>query len=196
MWILTYTHVLYLDVDPKEIQRRRAGDKTKPCENTSVEHLEQWQGFDRGGMEKWCAEKGRPFRIVRDDTDVEQLVRFWAGGEDDAVRKVAAWADRPENEDVDTVLVLDVDKTLSAEDTGEIFSKMIGEPAAMMEIYGGPTVTARRRSIGLSSCMIGRCRLLSGTSDAARLLSRSRFVRSSLISSSERRTNTVSELLW
>ena len=52
----TYTHVLYLDVDPEVVARRRADDKPRNRPNDSVEHLRKWQEYEKSQLRQLCQE--------------------------------------------------------------------------------------------------------------------------------------------
>lgn len=136
----TYTHMLYLHVDVKEIQRRQTNDNTTKRPYYSADHLWHWQDLEMKTLEKYCRKHDLLFVAVQDDRDVEQHIKFLTNHEDAVMDRLATWADRPEHNEVDTVLVFDADKTLAAQDSGKLFCRSIGEPDAMKDIFGSPPV--------------------------------------------------------
>src|SRR5690242_1260521 len=60
----TYTHMVYLQVDPKVIHQRRKNDKSRDRDTIAVENLDDWQMQERAALRKICYERRIPFTTI------------------------------------------------------------------------------------------------------------------------------------
>ncbi|KAH8900231.1 hypothetical protein GQ53DRAFT_869625 [Thozetella sp. PMI_491] len=149
----TYTHILYLDVDPDELHRRRSGDSNRPDRaNASPAHLEKWQRTEKEEICRVCYHRGILFSdLPRVSDPTEEVVARLRGirrGQGENLADVSQAVDNMVNEadgKLETVLVFDGDKTLSADDSGQLFWEMHPATAsrrtggnALKEIFSGP----------------------------------------------------------
>ncbi|KAF2788261.1 uracil phosphoribosyltransferase [Melanomma pulvis-pyrius CBS 109.77] len=134
-----YTHVLYLDVPAETVAARRKNDTNRQRPELSVEHLRKWQDVERTQLRDLCREKGILFSVISgssgtlDSQDastgkiVALLRDFQRHNEGynlcSASESLDAIVDS-HGQTLETMLVLDADRTLAAEDTGSIFWKM------------------------------------------------------------------------
>ncbi|KAJ4384900.1 hypothetical protein N0V86_000504 [Didymella sp. IMI 355093] len=134
----TYTHIVYLQVDPTKLHIRRKNDKTRDRGAASTEHLKKWQALERISLRDVCYKRGIVFTTIAElaaspDTHVSNqfmdlLMNFLLNNEESNLAEVDIALDNVVAQDVDdtdTMLVLDADKTLAAEDTGSLFWKFM-----------------------------------------------------------------------
>lgn len=134
----TYTHILYLNIPANDIAERRKGDqsekgKSRPTVSESV--LQRWQQEEKTELRARCQEHGILFMLVSSPKGivdkVMSLVRdFQRHNEQynlECAGKVLDDLLEPKKSDLRTMLVLDGDKTLAAEDTGMMFWKMMAD---------------------------------------------------------------------
>ncbi|KAK1772026.1 uracil phosphoribosyltransferase-domain-containing protein [Phialemonium atrogriseum] len=172
----TYTHMLYLDLPAELISQRRLGDTQRTRPGVSIDHLRKWQRAEAAQLRRLCREHGILFSLLptttshpdtasallrdfRVHTEERNLAR--AEGRLDEI--LAAWGGRDR---VETVLVLDADRTLVAEDTGTLFWQNLagGEPSSggacpLKELFGSP--------LGYSYAAFQQAALLYGDAAAA-----------------------------
>jgi hypothetical protein len=149
-----YTHILYLDVSPELVAIRRRNDRERSCPVISVEHLCKWQNAERRQLRELCRETGILFSVVYEhsrlwntdkhitqanfttQTDVAAhtklavLLRdFQYHTELHNTSKVEEALDviiDGHSKKLDTMLVLDADRTLAPVDTGSLFWMSFG----------------------------------------------------------------------
>ncbi|KAF2449016.1 hypothetical protein P171DRAFT_222828 [Karstenula rhodostoma CBS 690.94] len=149
--LATYTHILYLDIPVKTIEQRRWNDVSKPRPHTSVAHLLKWQQTEKIHLQKLCREHGILFSILTSDETAKSralgLIRDFSvhtenHNEVQAQTKLdeamASYRNVP-----DTMLVIDGDKTLAAQDTGALFWKNLSNAGLanndpLKSLFGGP----------------------------------------------------------
>ena len=142
----TYTHIVYLQVDVEVIQKRRTQDQTVPDRGmVPTDHLLRWQARERHDLRSICYEKGVLFTAVTDCADApekqtfDQLFNLLSSllhdNEQMNTQKVNDALERimePQSrESVDTMLVLDADKTLAPQDTGSLFWAFMNKRKSM-----------------------------------------------------------------
>lgn len=131
-WVCTqadlesYTHIVYLNVTPETIRKYRQNDRTKHRPDASVRHLEEWQGSEIEELRYRCRAHDIIFSIFSPSRDSSHklmtLLRDFRKHTDEFNARLAeqemdkALATGPQ-----TVLLLDADKTLAAQDSGELF---------------------------------------------------------------------------
>jgi adenylate kinase len=131
----TYTHIFYLMVDPKIVSTRRTQDSTRKRGDVSVGHLQKWQEAEVSELRGVCRDRGILFTtIIEAPTTTlgptsERLAALLNDfrGHDETANAVAveqaidtAFTGQ---DDLNTVLLLDADKTLVPQDTGLLFWK-------------------------------------------------------------------------
>nr|POE78443.1 hypothetical protein CFP56_60675 [Quercus suber] len=192
-WVVTkkdlevYSHIIYLNVPPEMIWRRRSEDRRRVRPEVSVKHLRRWQAEEIPRLRKACYEHDISFSVLstsyrpisQPEMSVKHL-RRWQAEEIPRLRKacyehdisfsVLSTSYRPisqallvehmmamiENfttssvknnqsraeavlndmEDIDnleTILFLDGDRTLTVEDTGELFWKAVADIELLTE---------------------------------------------------------------
>lgn len=129
----TYTHIIYYHVDPELIATRRSKDDERRRQPLSVEHLAKWQKAEISELRKMCLDHGILFTVINAKGlphDVElsfplstMIDDFQTKSEmqNEAViaKELKALLNR--HPDIETMLVLDGDKTLAPNDTGDMF---------------------------------------------------------------------------
>jgi uracil phosphoribosyltransferase/phosphoserine phosphatase/adenylate kinase len=131
--LATYTHILYLDVPIQVIEQRRRDDRGKTRSYSSAAHLGKWQKTEKAQLRSLCREHGILFSLLASDSrlpsKLSALIKdFSLHSEDYNVSQAQAKLDEAVvsyQGPLETVLVLDADRTLAAEDTGALFWKRI-----------------------------------------------------------------------
>ncbi|KAF2767823.1 hypothetical protein EJ03DRAFT_375814 [Teratosphaeria nubilosa] len=128
-------HVIYLDTAPEVIADRRKQDTARNRVQLRTDQLKLWQEIERQNLQKLCAERGILFSVVTEHTSVDRVAKRirdfsihnpiynlkMAEARLDEVVKIAGC------NKLETMLVIDGDKTLAAEDSGELFWKAAGQ---------------------------------------------------------------------
>lgn len=123
-----FTHIIYLKVPAKEIVKRRDGDP-KTRAKASVEHLGEWQLAEQTELRSICYANRILFSLITSGQNtLEQLLKlllhFKRYNEESNLadaRKQLDQAISANAAQLETMLVIDGDKTLVAEDTGKLF---------------------------------------------------------------------------
>ncbi|KAL8902549.1 MAG: hypothetical protein Q9207_004605 [Kuettlingeria erythrocarpa] len=153
----TYTHIIYLEIPPGDIWERRSRDTGKRREDASVSHLRGWQQKEKEELRRVCRDNHILFLVVapqlldklsppeRVSTVIRDFQRHSENYNSRLVKvkldeTIGSLLNRPE-----TMLVLDADKTIAAEDTGKLFWKMVSDAARskadaeiLASLFGGP----------------------------------------------------------
>ncbi|KAI1498708.1 uracil phosphoribosyltransferase-domain-containing protein [Biscogniauxia marginata] len=135
----TYTHIIYLDVPAPDIWKQRQNDHDRDRPPVSVEHLEKWQMAERTELRRLCYENGILFSVVSSAISykVPALLREFRDHNEDANLSLAKIKLDDllldSNGHLQTVLVMDGDRTLSVEDTGSMFWSFHRAPGATTE---------------------------------------------------------------
>ena len=145
----TYTHILYLAVAAELIAQRRRDDTERTRPSTSVNHLRKWQDTEKTKLRHLCRDHSILFSVLsvqrtlvhkasaflrdfRQHTEAYNL--FCSERKLDEI----LGADKP----LQTMLVLDADRTLAPEDTGELFwatdSPDERDTRSLKGLFGGP----------------------------------------------------------
>ncbi|OKL62234.1 hypothetical protein UA08_02343 [Talaromyces atroroseus] len=135
-WVCTqadlesYTHIVYLNVPPETIAEYRLNDGAKHRPDASIRHLEKWQEAEIEELRYRCRAHHIIFAIFSPGRDssgkLMSLLQDFLNHTEEFNARLAeqqmdkALATRPE-----TVLLLDADKTLAAQDSGELFWKAL-----------------------------------------------------------------------
>ncbi|KAL8800023.1 MAG: hypothetical protein Q9182_005464 [Xanthomendoza sp. 2 TL-2023] len=142
-----YSHILYLNVPAEVIAQRRAEDAAKDRPNLSVDQLRAWQQKEIKQLRALCRTHGILFLVLHQQANLDGISTllhdfrvnteehnfFLAKRELDGVFE--AGEDLPK-----TMLVIDADRTLAAEDTGALFWAAAHEKSPQMD--GGNTLKA------------------------------------------------------
>jgi uracil phosphoribosyltransferase/phosphoserine phosphatase/adenylate kinase len=127
-----YTHIIYLNVSPETIDDHCSKDAKKRRDPCSVTHLLQWQQAERTTLSTLCREHAILFSVV-DSHQIAQgkiytLIRDF-DLHDESVN--SGLAERTLDQivssyliQVDTVMVIDGDRTIAPQDTGTLFYEM------------------------------------------------------------------------
>ncbi|KAF2137765.1 uncharacterized protein K452DRAFT_291344 [Aplosporella prunicola CBS 121167] len=129
----TYTHILYLDVPAETIAKRRLDDTERNRPSASITHLRKWQQAEKDGLRRLCRDHGILFSLIFPHlalpTKTSTLLRdFQRHNEKHNLSRAERKLDEaipPGKTQLETVLVLDADRTLAAEDTGTLFWRKI-----------------------------------------------------------------------
>ena len=145
----TFSHILYLDFPVKVVAQRRALDTKRIRPSFSANHLHRWQQTEITQLRDLCRIHGVLFTLISlDRTErVSALLRDFQQHNEEyntscAINMLdkALLLDRPHQ--LQTVLVLDGDKTLTADDTGSLFWKNIRrsreEECPLKKLFSGP----------------------------------------------------------
>ena len=131
----TFTHILYLDIPIDLVDKRRQNDQ-KLRSPASADHLHKWQQAEKSELRDLCRQHGILFSLIsstssillekitcllndfRDHTEKVNMCR----AESRLDNIIAASSGQGQ---LETVLVMDGDKTLTAQDTGKVFWKTL-----------------------------------------------------------------------
>jgi adenylate kinase/phosphoserine phosphatase len=147
----TFTHILYLDVPAEDIAQRRSDDKERARPAMSIDHLRKWQQEEKTQLRRFCYQHGILFSILTNPPHQNLLDKvsillhdFRHHDEEYNLTLAKSRLDEiilPGQGKVETMLVLDGDKTLAAEDTGALFWKMVqssDEESPMKALFSSP----------------------------------------------------------
>lgn len=129
--LATFTHILYLDVPAEIVAQRRRDDRIKQRGHLHVDRLQDWKVREQEALRTVCRENKILFLIVSGlsstlVTDVCTMLRdFQRHAKDRAnwetVEAVMEKWLQSAPRRLETVMVLDGDKTLAPHDTGSMF---------------------------------------------------------------------------
>lgn len=126
----TYTHILYLHVQPEEIQRRISRDNARTDRPyLSKEHADRWQKYEEDQLRTLCRDNTILFSVVASSptllNKVSTMLRdFRVHSEKYNTSRAKSKLDvalSTNQGQLEKMLVFDGDKTLAAEDTGVLF---------------------------------------------------------------------------
>lgn len=128
-----YSHIIYLEIPAEKISEYRQADKERTRPFSSVFHLQRWQEAEKTQLRHLCRHHNILFSVVSPrlsllDTVVTLLHDFEQHKQGANLGYAEYWLDeaimsikgQPK-----TVLVMDADRTLVAEDTGKLFWKRV-----------------------------------------------------------------------
>ncbi|KAH8729252.1 uracil phosphoribosyltransferase-domain-containing protein [Ilyonectria robusta] len=151
----TFTHTIYLNISAEVISQRRLDDKLKDRTLMPVDHLRKWQEAEISTMRHLCRQHHILFSLISEPKTsiprISTLIRHFRQPmtiESNLARVrarldgILALSDR---DDLETVLVMDGDKTLAAEDTGALFWQTLaqtrpslGKTCPLQELFSSP----------------------------------------------------------
>lgn len=127
--LAAYTHIIYMNVPPETIEKRCNTDVAKRRDVSSVTHLSKWQQAEVDALLLLCREHSILFSIV-DIHQIQQkkvealVVDFDLHSEEsneECIRKKLDQMVSSHLSQVETVMVIDGDRTLTSQDTGTMF---------------------------------------------------------------------------
>ncbi|MCJ1310708.1 hypothetical protein MMC25_004374 [Agyrium rufum] len=129
--LATFTHILYLEVPAEVVVRRRLDDTNRYRPLISITHLHKWQQAEISQLRLLCRDHGILFSLVSPQPTLlnkvsTQLRDFSLHTEEHNLSQVEKMLDKaliPSQSQLETVLVMDADRTLTAQDTGALFWK-------------------------------------------------------------------------
>lgn len=123
----TYTHIIYVNTPVEATAKQRLQDRERIRSDLSIEHLRRWQDTEVEELRELCRQHGILFTTVYpiiEDKLSKLLLDFQAHGEEynnSIAKQHLEYALSTHYDELQTVLFLDGDKTLTAQDTGEVF---------------------------------------------------------------------------
>jgi uracil phosphoribosyltransferase/phosphoserine phosphatase/adenylate kinase len=129
----TFTHILYLDIPADIVVHRRLLDMGRTRPLTSIIHLRNWQHIEIAELRRLCRQHGILFSVISPHQTVlgnalRRLHDFRQQTEEHNLAQAACRLDEilvAGKGKLETVLVLDADRTLAAVDTGVLFWKRV-----------------------------------------------------------------------
>jgi uracil phosphoribosyltransferase/adenylate kinase/phosphoserine phosphatase len=131
----TFTHLIYLDIDVSIISQRRLNDQERQRPLASIAHLHRWQEAEKSRLRDLCGGHNILFTLLslhsKTPDKVVALVKdFGLHNEGYNLSQTESALDKAvmvgqRRSQLETVLVLDADRTLAAEDTGALFWEQI-----------------------------------------------------------------------
>jgi len=125
----TYTHILYLNIPVEIILQRRVGDTARARPLTSLNHLWKWQETEKTQLRNLCRDHGILFSLVSHQPTlldkVSKLLRDFQHHTEkynlSVVERVLDESILANQAELETLLVMDADRTLAPVDTGMLF---------------------------------------------------------------------------
>lgn len=165
-----YTHILYLDVPVQRILDRRGDDQKRARTAISKGRLAEWQELEQRELRRLCRQHAILFSLLSPQRAspcqiLELLHDFGVHCEESNLAEAKRQVDGALQDEEKTLLVIDADKTLAAEDTGALFWSIIssstGNPEkakTLKDLYGselGYSYTAFRQATLLCEDAVG-----------------------------------------
>ncbi|KAB8260221.1 uracil phosphoribosyltransferase-domain-containing protein [Aspergillus pseudonomiae] len=127
----TYTHVIYLDVPPEEIVKRRLDDPGGDRSHVSIAHVRRWMEAEKQMLRDLCYRNNILFCSVSPDMipkDVENLLHDFSKHDErhNLSNALSTLDSIPaiQSGTLKRMIVLDADGTLTSQDTGALFWKI------------------------------------------------------------------------
>ncbi|KAB2570959.1 hypothetical protein DBV05_g10372 [Lasiodiplodia theobromae] len=125
----TYTHIVYLDVPADVVEQRRRDDTERSRPSVTTDHLMRWQQAEKDRLRVLCRENSILFSVLGPHRSslgtISALLRdFHRHTEEHNLSCAEAKLDEimsPRKDRLETVLVVDGDRTLAPVDTGALF---------------------------------------------------------------------------
>lgn len=167
----TFTHIIYLDVPVQVIAQRRLDDKLKKRPSMSADHLRQWKEAEVANLRHLCRQHHILFIRVSEPSTllckVSALLQYFQQGItiESNLARVAARLDDVlsvySRDQLETVLVMDADKTLGADDAGTLFWRTLAESQPdMAAAQGSPLKELFSSRLGYSDVAFHQATLL------------------------------------
>ncbi|KAH0566009.1 hypothetical protein GP486_000600 [Trichoglossum hirsutum] len=127
----TFTHILYLDLPAEVVARRRLNDTERSRPSASAAHLRKWQQAEKTELRRLCLHNSILFSSISQHPALQNKVLtllrdFQHHTEEYNLSRAEIRLDETlvaGQGQLETVLVMDADRTLAAEDTGALFWK-------------------------------------------------------------------------
>lgn len=139
-----FTYILYLDVHAHTIAQHRQEDQERSCAAASVDHLHNWQLAEKDALHGLCRQHGILFSLVSESPGKTLLCKIVELIHDACVHNEKYNLSRVESmldealatnkTQLQTMLILDADKTLAAEDTGALFWERVHKSRGLTEV--------------------------------------------------------------
>ena len=163
-----FTHILYLDVPADTVEKRSRDDTGRDRPSSSASHLRVWQQEEKTQLRNLCRHHNILFTLVSPHSSEKTLMDkvsmllhdFSYHTEKYNLSQAESRLDQavdPSQGKLKTVLVIDADRTLAAEDTGALFWKNVSnsrplehEASTLKTLFSGPlgyTYTAFRQAV-------------------------------------------------
>ncbi|KAJ4466996.1 uracil phosphoribosyltransferase-domain-containing protein [Lentinula aciculospora] len=128
----TFTHILYLDISAQDITLRRQNDIKRARSSVSEEHLRKWKRAERHQLRLLCLKHRILFSAVAPDKVAMLLRKFREYTEQQNLSRAERTLDETFHElsgrtKLESMLVVDGDRTLISEDTGVLFWKLLAD---------------------------------------------------------------------
>ncbi|KAK0361561.1 hypothetical protein LTR02_017782 [Friedmanniomyces endolithicus] len=132
----TYTHVIYLDLPPNIIAQRRHADTERIREFASDRHLARWQEEEKRRLRIECYRHTVLLSILSPNgqgSNILEHVRHLLTGmlehpaQTNTVRAEARLNEIVGHRSLETMIVMDGDRTLAADDTGALFGNRVAD---------------------------------------------------------------------
>ena len=147
-----FTHIFYLDIPAELVAQRRLDDMARNRPSVSVDHLRKWQQAEKTELRRLCLHHGILFSLVPHPalpSKVSTLLRdFRQHTEEYNLSRAESRLDEAlaaGQGQLETVLVMDADRTLASEDTGALFWKLLSnsrrssdEEHRLKSLFSGP----------------------------------------------------------
>jgi uracil phosphoribosyltransferase/phosphoserine phosphatase/adenylylsulfate kinase-like enzyme len=161
----TFTHIVYLDVPAELIEQRRLGDTERCRPSTSITHLHRWKEEEKEQLRRLCRQHNILFSLVSPHASLLDEISihirdFQCHSEEynlSQAEKVLDDALVASKGQLETVLVMDADRTLAAADTGALFWKRVsasgqltGDISPLKTLFSSPlaySYTAFRQAV-------------------------------------------------
>ncbi|KAK7928625.1 uracil phosphoribosyltransferase [Apiospora marii] len=150
----TYTHIFYMDVTANIVAQRRADDGKRPRKPVPADQLAKWQEAEKQSLRHLCHEHGIVYGLIPASPSpldgIKVLFRNLCQRTETEHRSgVEQEIDQAvlNQGQVETILVLDADKTLAAVDTGDLFWRKLpgrqpslaeGQVHVLKSLFSGP----------------------------------------------------------
>lgn len=161
----TYTHILYLDIPAEVVVQRCANDQSRSRPRQSVDHMRKWQASEKLELSQLCREHNMLFSLVTPGPSalrrvMEMLEDFRQHSEEHnnvLAQRLLDGTIAAKSGQLQTMLVLDADRTLAAQDSGALFWKKFSdagmplrEQSPLKTIFSSPlqySYTAFRQAV-------------------------------------------------
>ncbi|CAM6002791.1 unnamed protein product [Sphagnum balticum] len=129
----TFTHILYLDVPAELVAQRCLSDTERSRPSASINHLRKWQQAEKNQLRDLCCHHNILFSVVfPNPTLVNKVSTLLRDFRHHTEEYNLSLAENRMDEilvagqgQLETVLVMDADRTLAAKDSGALFWKMV-----------------------------------------------------------------------
>ncbi|KAJ4229019.1 hypothetical protein NW759_003740 [Fusarium solani] len=154
-----FTHIIYLNTPPELVSHRRLDDKPRDRHSASIEHLKKWQEAEIVGLRHLCPQHGILFHVLTHPASLcskalAAVTHFCQtniaySNHNNIVDRVENLIAGVENDQLETALVLDADKTLTPMDTGVLFWQTIDRFWSRDAATACPAVMDMKQRVGL-----------------------------------------------